>query len=175
MLLGGDEVLRTQHGNNNAWCQDNELSWLDWGLVEKHADMLRYTRELIALRKRHPALARTERAPAGDPDIRWHGPDGREPRWRDPDGHVLAYTFVARAPDEPLLHVVLNMSEAAVHAPLPAVEGRRWHVALDTWQAPPRDILPPAEQVPYEDPAVLVHAFSVVALEAPATDEKKPA
>jgi glycogen operon protein len=175
MLLGGDEVLRTQHGNNNAWCQDNELSWLDWGLVEKHADMLRYTRELIALRKRHPALARTERAPAGDPDIRWHGPDGREPRWRDPDGHVLAYTFVARAPDEPLLHVVLNMSEAAVHVPLPAVEGRRWHVALDTWQAPPRDILPPAEQVPYEDPTVLVHAFSVVALEASAADEKKPA
>ena len=50
MLLAGDEVLRSQRGNNNAYCQDNELSWFDWGLVE-HNNMLRYTRELIALRR----------------------------------------------------------------------------------------------------------------------------
>ncbi|HEX5421275.1 MAG TPA: isoamylase, partial [Gammaproteobacteria bacterium] len=56
MLLAGDERLRTQRGNNNAYCQDNEISWLDWSPVQEHADMLRFTREIIGLRKRHSAL-----------------------------------------------------------------------------------------------------------------------
>ncbi len=58
MLLAGDEFLRTQKGNNNAWCQDNEISWVDWTLKEKNAEFLRFTRELIQLRKRHASLRR---------------------------------------------------------------------------------------------------------------------
>jgi isoamylase len=58
MLLAGDEFLRTQRGNNNAWCQDNEISWLDWSLRERNADFLRFVREFIHLRKRHSALRR---------------------------------------------------------------------------------------------------------------------
>ena len=58
MLLAGDEVLRSQRGNNNAYCQDNALSWFDWRLVESNREMLRFTRELIALRQRHPSLTR---------------------------------------------------------------------------------------------------------------------
>ncbi len=58
MLLAGDEFLRTQKGNNNAWCQDNDISWVDWKLAEDNADFLRFTRELIWLRRRHPALRR---------------------------------------------------------------------------------------------------------------------
>lgn len=58
MLLAGDEFLRTQKGNNNAWCQDNEISWVDWTLAETNKDFLRFVRELIHLRKRHPALRR---------------------------------------------------------------------------------------------------------------------
>jgi glycogen operon protein len=58
MILAGDEFLRTQKGNNNAWCQDNEVSWLDWRLAEDNADFLRFTKEMIGLRKRHPALRR---------------------------------------------------------------------------------------------------------------------
>ena len=53
MMLAGDEVLRSQRGNNNAYCQDNALSWFDWTLTETNRDMLRFTRELIALRRRH--------------------------------------------------------------------------------------------------------------------------
>src|SRR3954447_26553262 len=56
MLLAGDEFLRTQQGSNNAWCQDNEVSWVDWSLAVKNADFLRFVREAIALRQRHPAL-----------------------------------------------------------------------------------------------------------------------
>jgi glycogen operon protein len=58
MILAGDEFLRTQKGNNNAWCQDNEISWVNWEFAEKHKDFLRFVRELIWLRKRHPALRR---------------------------------------------------------------------------------------------------------------------
>jgi glycogen operon protein len=58
MLLAGDEFLRTQGGNNNAWCQDNETSWVDWSLAEENKGFLRFTRELIRLRRRHPALRR---------------------------------------------------------------------------------------------------------------------
>jgi glycogen operon protein len=58
MILAGDEFLRTQKGNNNAWCQDNELSWIDWTLAEKNKDFLRFVRELIALRQRHPVFRR---------------------------------------------------------------------------------------------------------------------
>src|SRR5213079_2309875 len=58
MIQAGDEFLRTQHGNNNAWCQDNELSWLDWELAEANKDFLRFVREMIWLRRRHPALRR---------------------------------------------------------------------------------------------------------------------
>ena len=59
MLTAGDEFLRTQKGNNNAWCQDNETSWVDWSLAEKNKDFLRFVREMIQFRKRHPALRRT--------------------------------------------------------------------------------------------------------------------
>lgn len=58
MVTAGDEFLRTQHGNNNAWCQDNEVSWVDWTSAEKNKDFLRFVRELIQFRKRHPALRR---------------------------------------------------------------------------------------------------------------------
>jgi glycogen operon protein len=58
MILAGDEFLRTQKGNNNAWCQDNEISWVNWELAEKNADFLRFVRELIALRRRHPVFRR---------------------------------------------------------------------------------------------------------------------
>src|SRR5207249_2197735 len=58
MLLSGDEFLRTQQGNNNAWCQDNDISWVDWSLATKHADFLHFVHEMIALRKRHPVLRR---------------------------------------------------------------------------------------------------------------------
>jgi glycogen operon protein len=95
MLLGGDEMGRTQRGNNNAWCQDNELSWYDWG---SRGELLRdFTRRLIRLRRSHPVFRR-ERFLRGDkvgdsevPDVWWFRPDGRKMTQRDwNDGeHVL--------------------------------------------------------------------------------------
>jgi glycogen operon protein len=89
MLLAGDKVLRSQGGNNNAYCQDNVLSWLDWTLTEANGDMLRFTRELIALRKRHASLI-ANRFFTGQPvpgrpipDVDWHGVRLGEPPWQD--------------------------------------------------------------------------------------------
>jgi glycogen operon protein len=171
MLNAGDEVLRSQYGNNNAYCQDNELSWFDWQLVEQNADMLRFTRELIALRRRHPSLT-TNRFFTGAEipgrnirDIVWHGIRLDEPLWHDPQARVLACTIAGLDKDEYDLHLILNMSEQTLDLPLPSIRGRRWHVALDTSLASPEDIRLPAEQ-PTAHKHYITQARSVVLLEA---------
>jgi glycogen operon protein len=98
MILGGDELARTQQGNNNVWCQDNELSWYEWGLREGQGEHLEFTQRLIALRKAHPVfrrgkfLAGREREGSGLPDVWWFRPDGRrmtQRDWQQPGGHML--------------------------------------------------------------------------------------
>ena len=86
MLLGGDEIGRTQNGNNNAWCQDNRISWFDWESADE--DLLTFTRRLIALRRMHPVFRRTKFFDGrGDqlPDVWWMRPDGRRMTRRDWD------------------------------------------------------------------------------------------
>jgi glycogen operon protein len=165
-------VLRTQLGNNNAYCQDNDLGWFDWRLVEQNAAMLRYTRELIALRRRHPSLT-ANRYFTGAPvpgrdivDVAWHGTHLNEPLWHDPDARVLACTIAGLDDAEPDLHVILNMSEQGLDAPLPEVSRRDWHIALDTAQAAPADILEQERQVPLVESSCRVKPRSVVVLEA---------
>ena len=87
MIVSGDEVLRTQRGNNNAYCQDNAISWFDWRLVEKNAEMLRFVQALIAFRRRQPNVRRgsflTGKAtkPGQLPDVSWYAPDGKPVDW----------------------------------------------------------------------------------------------
>ena len=118
MLLAGDEMLRTQAGNNNAYCQDNELSWLDWSLTPAQRQMLRFTREMIALRKRHPSLRR--RRFLESDEIRWYGDTLDTPRWDDPEARVLCFTLLGRDAQEPALHVMINMVGHAARAAAPA-------------------------------------------------------
>jgi isoamylase len=98
MLLGGDEFARTQGGNNNAWCQDNEISWFHWGLDEAQREQQAFTERLIALRREHPVFRRRqflhgiEEEGSGLPDVWWFRPDGQrmtQTDWNRPDGHVL--------------------------------------------------------------------------------------
>ena len=106
MLLGGDELLRTQQGNNNAWCQDNAVSWVDWTLAETNADFLRFVRQLIALRIRHPALRRRTFFQGGSgvqtPDIVWHGVEPCQPDFslREPGARLRARRPAARPPGD---------------------------------------------------------------------------
>ena len=171
MLLAGDEVLRSQRGNNNAYCQDNELSWFDWGLVE-HNNMLRYTRELIALRRRHPSLTDnrfftgTNVAGRNLPDIAWHGIHLNEPLWHDFRSCILACTIAGQKEDEADLHLIMNMSEQTLDAPLPFIEGRKWHIALDTAFDSPRDINPLDVQIQHAGAYYLSQPRSITVLEA---------
>jgi glycogen operon protein len=172
MILAGDEVLRTQGGNNNAYCQDNPTGWLDWGLTEVNRDMLRFTRELIALRRRHASLMRRRfltgqrRAGTRQPDICWHGARLFDPPWEETDARVLAFTLAAVGEGEDDLHVILNMSEESVHVALPDLPGRAWHRALDTWVASPGDILPPRVQPRVDGSTYRIYPRTVVVLEA---------
>jgi glycogen operon protein len=152
MLEAGDEVLRTQGGNNNAYCQDNEVSWIDWSPSEAGRRMLRFTREMIALRKRHPSLRRQrfmDAAVAGaNADIRWYGEHGKEPDWKDPGAAVLCFTLAGLIADEPPLHVMMNTSDEAKVLPLPDCGARVWHRVVDTSLAPPDDIVAPGATAP---------------------------
>jgi isoamylase len=172
MLCAGDELLRTQGGNNNAYCQDNELSWFDWSRLESEREMLDFTRGMIAFRRRHGSLTVNrfyqgrivpER---GIPDIAWHGARLHQPLWGDPTARVLAFTIAGVGPGEADVHAILNMSEVLIEAEMPELRGRGWHVAVDTAQAPPRDILEPARQVPVSTRTHRVAPRSVAVLEA---------
>jgi len=173
LLLSGDEVLRTQQGNNNAYCQDNEISWFDWTLVSRHADFLRFARELIRLRRRHRSLRRqrflTGKPGSGEgglPDIRWHGPAGGAPEWSDPSSRWLAFTLAGREAAEPTLHVILNMGTESREALLPDPGDAAWHRAVDTSLPAPGDISPPDQQEKIGSPRYRVAGRSVVVLEA---------
>jgi isoamylase len=170
MLLSGDEVLRTQRGNNNGYCQNNETSWLDWRLTERNRDLLEFTQAMIAFRKRHPTLRR-ERFLSGEPDagqtmpdVTWHGTALNEPKWDDPDNRALAYTLAGCDAEEPPLHVVLNMSEETREFSLPALQGRHWRLAVDTAVQP--FVYRLAEQPPVHHNCYWARGRSLVVLEA---------
>ncbi len=170
MILSGDEALRTQRGNNNCYCQDNELGWFDWRLTEENGGMLRFVRGMIAFRKRHPSLMRRrflKGLPVNGrlPDVTWHGQRLNEPRWADPSCRILAYTLAATAAAEEDLHIMLNMSDTPVEMELPDVPGRSWYLAVDTSRQSPADILEPAEEPKVGGNIYGMAARSVVVLE----------
>ncbi len=152
MLLGGDEFARTQGGNNNAYCQDNEISWYDWELDERQQRLLAFTKRLIEFRARHPVFRRAdfltgeERLGSGSPDVWWFRPDGRkmtQQNWRRGDAHTLGVLLngaeipTVSAQGAPVLDdtflILFNADPDAVVFTLPAVSlGRRWAFELST-------------------------------------------
>jgi glycogen operon protein len=172
MILSGDEVLRTQQGNNNAYCQDNELSWFDWALTEANKDMLRFVQHMTAFRKRHPCLMRRrfltgrQVGNRGLADVMWHGHNLGEALWSDPNAQFLAYTLSAVDDDEEDLHVILNMSDKAVEVSLPELTDRRWYRAIDTARPFPDDIPERAHQEVMDVSRYGAAEHSVVVLES---------
>ena len=171
MILAGDEVLQTQRGNNNGYCQDKELSWFDWNLVERNADMLQFVQRLIAFRKRQSSLHRRRFLTGeyvngrGIADVTWHGNTLNSPQWNDPDNGFLAYTLGAVKVSEADLHILFNMTDAACEAELPIMPGRVWRRALDTSLDSPHDLPEPDQQDALDQPRYRVQSRSVVVLE----------
>jgi len=152
MLLGGDEFGRTQKGNNNAYCQDNETSWFDWALAVKNSDLVRFVRRLIALRLSHPAFRRPEFFTGKDanyntlPDIAWYAPDGTEPAWDSMASAIAARLDGSKADivadrDDNDFFLMLNATPEAVDFTIcPPQPGWSWYRAIDTALDPPDDI-----------------------------------
>jgi glycogen operon protein len=147
MLLMGDEVRRSQGGNNNAYCQDNETSWFDWSLLERHADVHRFVRLLIAGRlQRDVALsdpAMTLNQLLGQARLTWHGVRLGEPDWGQ-DSHSLALTAWTLS-QRVVFHFMINAWREPLVFELPPVRdltGGRWRRWLDTSLPSPADIVP---------------------------------
>jgi len=150
MLLGGDERARTQHGNNNAYCQDNEISWIDWTLDERRASLLEFTKQVIRLRQEHPVFRRSTflegvAESSGLPDVYWFRPDGRKMTRRDWDsGPSLLGVFLnggeidAQTPegelvvDDSFLILFNAHHEDATFTLPPRRFGTRWALELCT-------------------------------------------
>jgi glycogen operon protein len=152
MLLAGDEFGRTQKGNNNAYCHDNELGWIDWSKLDENRDLLAFVRRLIKLRTDHPVFRRSafflgDLADESDvKDVVWLSPDGREMSvadWNRPRNRCLGVRYAATAEMDPTTYtrrldphsflLLMNAGEEPVEFVLPAVPtDRRWHWVIDT-------------------------------------------
>ena len=151
MLLAGDELGRTQGGNNNAYCQDNEVSWVDWSLADSHADLLEFARELAVFRREHPVFRRRRFFRGGDggdglADIAWLTPSGREVAdqdWKTPYARAMMVFLNGNAITEPgprgepvrddTFLILLSANQDPVTFTLPGPRlGRCWAVTLDS-------------------------------------------
>jgi glycogen operon protein len=134
--------------------------------------MLRFVREIIALRRRHPSLTANRfftgtPVPSRDlPDIAWHGIHLDAPPWHEAEGRFLRFTIAGLDGAEEDLHVILNMTDQPVDLDLPDIPSRRWHLAFDTAAAPPGDIIARDRQHPLTGSSLSVRERSVAVLEA---------
>jgi glycogen operon protein len=167
MLLMGDEVRRTQLGNNNAYCQDSALSWLDWRRLERYADIHRFVKMLICYRRRRDLSAKGVRTSLNDllsrARIEWHGIQPRRPDWSD-HSHALALTF-QRPNARYALHALLNAYwEPLVFQLPPPPTGRPWRRCIDTSADAPYDIRPLEEALDVEQTRYHMQSRSIVFL-----------
>ena len=136
-ILAGDEFGRSQGGNNNAYCQDNDISWLDWNLLDENRDLFDFFKGMITLRKSCTQLRQNrffgqKTNKRGLPEVGWHGCELNAPGWQDPSCQVLAFTLGAIVDKEMDLHIMMNMGEASLPFQIPALKGRRWYRYTDT-------------------------------------------
>ena len=142
MLLMGDEMGKTQRGNNNAYCQDNELNWLDWSKLDENRDIYYFARNMIAFRKKHISLKRkhffTEKDQGGNgyKDISWHGTKAYKPDWsRNSKSLAFMIDGEARAGNgltDNDIYVVLNSYHEDLEFELPKLKGKKWYRVVDT-------------------------------------------
>lgn len=168
MLLMGDEVGRTQHGNNNAYCQNNEISWFNWENLKRPVslEMLRFTRKLIRFSQSHTVF-QEERFWSGDkghePYIEWHGIHLGQPDW-SADSHSIAFSVHNNEQVEHF-HVMINAYWEALRFEIPPPPaGRRWRYVIDTARPAPADFVDQAE--PVRTKTYLVESRAVVILTA---------
>jgi len=151
MILSGDEIGRTQQGNNNAYCQDNEISWLDWRMAESNAGLLRFFQLMIAFRKRSGLMRRASFAMNGEGGfhITWHGTKRVKPDWSY-ESRTLAMQLTQLHDDGSRddHHFIANAYSGDLDFELPQIGERAWFRLADTALASPQDIAEDGQEFP---------------------------
>ena len=166
MLLGGDEIRRTQAGNNNAYNQDNPTSWFDWARTESNREVLCHMQRMIAFRKAHSALRQPrfytgEINDRGLADISWHGTTLGSPGFDNPQGRALAFTIAGFGGDTDV-HVMMNMFWEPLDFEVPMDPHREWHVAVNTFGPDPLDMADHDQSAPFGGSLCTVQGRSIV-------------
>ncbi|UCC52839.1 MAG: glycogen debranching enzyme, partial [Anaerolineaceae bacterium] len=176
MILMGDEVAHTKQGNNNTYCQDNELSWFDWSQLESEADMFTFVKHCISFRKQHRVLRnrfyfqQRDAINSGYPDISWHGAQAWKPDWSD-NSRTLSFMLcgehvpAGKEPDN-YIYVAMNMHWENHTLQLPRLpKERQWHLFMDTSLPSGNEICEPGQERLLSDQnQVLSGARSVIIL-----------
>jgi len=158
MILGGDEFMRTQTGNNNAYCQDNEISWFQWDEVKKNWDIFDFFKKAIAFEKRYTILQRRKFFLGTDldadhiPDLTWCGKDLGKPLWDDPELRTLCYQVDGgdERSGEADYHLffILNADFNLQSIRLPEhTNGRQWYRVIDTSLKSGEDFLDAGKEI----------------------------
>lgn len=168
MITMGDEIRRSQGGNNNAYCQDNPTAWMDWRNLDRYGDVYRFFSRLIDFRRRHPVVHRSRFFTGavndrGLKDVEWHGTILYQPGWNDPGGRTLAFTLGGQG-DECDVHVMMNMYWEPLQFAVPAVKGRRWFRFADTALPSPQDVAQTDHATAYSEYTYRVGDRSIVIL-----------
>ena len=152
MFLAGDEFGNTQFGNNNAYCQDNEISWLDWSLLEKNHGLYDFFRYMIAFRKKHPILrGHTKPAHSRFPETSLHSKTPWDANYHS-DTRVIGVTFAGRNAEDTaddIVHIVMNAHWESHPVNLPDLpDDMQWHIAVNTYHAEDSDCYEEIEDMP---------------------------
>ena len=166
MILMGDEVRRTQKGNNNTYCQDNPSNWFDWRLVEENADLLRFVSLLTKLRRRAPAMDWHLHQSLNDVidhvGVQWHGVEPDMPDWST-HSHSIALTAYHPVTKEKL-YIICNSYWDPLRFTLPHCPDYEWHTLIDTAVPSPHDIVEIHETQKYVGATRLVSGRSMVVM-----------
>ncbi|MDJ0615277.1 MAG: glycogen debranching protein GlgX [Calothrix sp. MO_192.B10] len=157
MLLMGDEVGRSKQGNNNTYCHDNELNWLDWNLLNKNANLFQFTQQCIAFRKSHPVLRNSQhfqnrdRVGSGYADITWHGTQAWDADWSD-HSRTLAFMLCGKHTkqgtiEDDYIYVAMNMYWESLQFTIPSLPSHmEWHIFVNTGCTPGKDSWEPGNE-----------------------------
>ncbi|MDC0165483.1 glycogen debranching protein GlgX [Synechococcus sp. AH-558-M21] len=174
MIVAGDEFMRSQGGNNNTYCHDNEINWFDWNKIKSKdsQEMIRFWSLLIKKRKKYidhfkGKYFSGETNKYGLSEISWHGTKLNSPGWDDSQARCLAMTLgdTTQDSDQDLnVHVMFNMYWESLDFEIPKVDGLRWYRAIDTALPSPNDISPVEKQVPIDNRIYTLTSRSIVVL-----------
>jgi glycogen operon protein len=157
MFVAGDEFMNTQRGNNNPYNQDNEITWLDWDLLNHHRDMFRFFKQMIAFRKAHPSI---HSMTFWREDVHWYGDAG--PVDFSPESRTLAFCLRGQSQNDDDLYVMINAHWKDLDFAIQ--EGYGWKRVIDTSYCGAQDILEPGNEEPIGSAHYRVKARSVVVL-----------